>query len=331
MQAGQTAGPIDLSPQAIPAELRVVARQLLEATQRGTLPALPTWCSHKTLRSLAKQGKLEQPPFSAADLAGWLDRAPDRVVRNGNVVIFEHSAATPPHALYWYLEQGAWRLDPLYRPPYVEPQPGDATTENHPISLQEATAGVPGEGDLYVTMATTRGEIRCRLFEAEAPQTVANFVGLARGLRAFKDGTRSDQPAAGIWRRKPFFDGLTFHRVIPGFVIQGGDPEGTGEGGPGYTFADEFAPQVRYLPGSLGMANGGPNTNGSQFFVTLGPTDWLNDRYNLFGHCDDLRVAVDIAAQPTLTAEPSRPVDPVRIQTLRFERRPGPAEAGTRQ
>src|SRR5687767_5628983 len=131
----------------------------------------------------------------------------------------------------------------------------------------------------YAHFDTTMGKFTVELFEAQVPKTVGNFVGLAEGTKEWKD-SQTGQPV----KDKPFYDGLVFHRVIDGFMIQGGDPIGTGTGGPGYKFADEFSPKLRHdKEGILSMANAGPNTNGSQFFITLGPTPHLNDRHSVFG------------------------------------------------
>src|SRR5437016_6534616 len=131
---------------------------------------------------------------------------------------------------------------------------------------------------LYAVFETAHGEITCELFPDHAPKTVANFRGLAEGEKEFVD-EQAHQKA-----KRPYYDGLTFHRVIPKFMIQGGCPLGTGTGGPGYKFADEFTKELRFdRPGRLAMANSGPNTNGSQFFITAAATDWLNDRHTIFG------------------------------------------------
>jgi peptidyl-prolyl cis-trans isomerase A (cyclophilin A) len=131
---------------------------------------------------------------------------------------------------------------------------------------------------LYAVIETTLGEITCRLFPEQAPNTVENFVGLARGTKQFKD------PKTEQLVTRPFYDGLIFHRVIPDFMIQAGCPLGTGRGGPGYVFEDEFARGLAFdIPGKLAMANAGPNTNGSQFFITVKPTPWLDHRHTIFG------------------------------------------------
>jgi len=135
-----------------------------------------------------------------------------------------------------------------------------------------------GAGDLYAVFQTSRGNIVVKLFEKDAPKTVANFVGLATGKQEWVD------PRSGQKSKAKLYDGTSFHRVIPQFMIQGGDPLGTGTGGPGYRFEDEFQSGRKFdRPGLLAMANAGPNTNGSQFFITEVATPHLNDRHTIFG------------------------------------------------
>jgi peptidyl-prolyl cis-trans isomerase A (cyclophilin A) len=145
-----------------------------------------------------------------------------------------------------------------------------------------AYAGAPrlreGHGELYATIHTSMGDIIVRLFQKDAPNTVANFVALARGTREWLD------PKTRKWVKRPLYRGVICHRVIPNFMIQCGDPEGSGAGGPGYSFADEFKPNLRHdRPGILSMANRGPNTNGSQFFITEVAAPNLDDHHTVFG------------------------------------------------
>jgi peptidyl-prolyl cis-trans isomerase A (cyclophilin A) len=134
------------------------------------------------------------------------------------------------------------------------------------------------KGPLYATLKTTMGDIVVQLFDDKAPKTVANFVSLATGTREWIDPKTQEKV------KRPLYNGTIFHRVIPGFMIQGGDPIGNGTGGPGYRFEDEFNPDLRHTKGGiLSMANAGPNTNGSQFFITLAPTLHLDNRHSVFG------------------------------------------------
>jgi len=166
----------------------------------------------------------------------------------------------------------------------------------------------------YAIFETSQGSIVIKLLEKEAPKTVANFVGLAEGTREFTN------EKTGQKEHRPFYDGLIFHRVIPQFMIQGGCPLGSGTGGPGYKFADEFHPSLKHSkPGRLSMANAGPNTNGSQFFITVAETPWLDNRHTIFGEIvEGQDVANKISNVPRDAND--RPRTPVTIQTLRIER-----------
>jgi peptidyl-prolyl cis-trans isomerase A (cyclophilin A) len=166
----------------------------------------------------------------------------------------------------------------------------------------------------YAVFETSQGNIVIRLLEKEAPQTVANFIGLAEGTKEFAD------PRSGQKTKRPFYDGLVFHRVIPDFMIQGGCPLGTGTGGPGYQFADEFHASLRHsTPGKLSMANSGPNTNGSQFFITVAATPWLDKRHSIFGEVvEGQDVADKISKLPRDSSD--RPRTPVTLQHVRIER-----------
>ena len=169
--------------------------------------------------------------------------------------------------------------------------------------------------DLQATLKTNKGDITINLFPNHAPETVENFVGLAEGTKDYNaDGGKSSGP---------YYDGLGFHRVIEGFMIQGGCPIGTGTGGPGYDFKDEFHPELQFdRPYLLAMANAGPGTNGSQFFITVGPTPHLTRRHTIFGEVDDQdsRQVVDAIAT-TATDPRDRPLDPVVIETVEIAKR----------
>jgi len=168
---------------------------------------------------------------------------------------------------------------------------------------------------LYATFNTSEGTIVCRLFEQDAPVTVKNFVELAEGTRAWTD-SRSRQKSTS-----PLYDGTIFHRVIPSFMIQGGDPEGTGMGGPGYKFQDETkgSPHKFDVPGKLAMANSGPNTNGSQFFITVAPTLWLTGNHTIFGEViEGQEIADKITAVPRNRQD--RPLKDVVLNSVKIER-----------
>ncbi len=158
--------------------------------------------------------------------------------------------------------------------------------------------------EIYAAFDTTQGKFKARLFADKAPKTVENFVSLAEGTKT----------------GKPFYDDTIFHRVIPDFMIQGGDPEGTGRGGPGYRFADEFHAELKHTkPGLLSMANAGPNTNGSQFFITVAPTPWLDNRHSIFGEVTEGYDVVKKISEVPRGAQ-DRPVQEVRINSVKIER-----------
>jgi peptidyl-prolyl cis-trans isomerase A (cyclophilin A) len=176
---------------------------------------------------------------------------------------------------------------------------------------------------------TTAGTLRCTLFEKQTPETVANFIGLANGTRDWKN------PVSGSKKHGvPLYDGTIFHRVIPNFMIQGGDPAGNGSGDPGYKFKDEIVPTLTFdRPGRLAMANSGPATNGSQFFITEVPTPHLNGKHTIFGQCDDASVALvkqiaRMAVDPS-NDKPFRPIKIKHISIVRGTVAASPAKPGT--
>lgn len=166
------------------------------------------------------------------------------------------------------------------------------------------------------TLKTNVGDIKVDLYDNHAPKTVANFVGLAEGTKEYTD-PNTKQAGSG-----PYYDGVIFHRVIDGFMVQGGDPTGTGRGGPGYQFADEFHPDLHFgQPYLLAMANAGPGTNGSQFFITLSPTPHLNGRHTIFGIVadEDSKAVVDQIGK-TQTGPMDRPVNDIVINSVSIEK-----------
>jgi peptidyl-prolyl cis-trans isomerase A (cyclophilin A) len=167
--------------------------------------------------------------------------------------------------------------------------------------------------DTYATLETSKGPIRVRLFPDTAPKTVENFIGLATGTRSWRN------PATGAQEQGPLYEGTVFHRVIPNFMIQGGDPLGTGRGGPGYQFEDEVDGPRRFdRPGYLAMANAGPGTNGSQFFITQVPTPWLDGKHTIFGEVVEGMEVVDAIAK--VQTDPSdRPVEELRLERVTID------------
>ncbi|WP_017595399.1 peptidylprolyl isomerase [Nocardiopsis potens] len=163
-------------------------------------------------------------------------------------------------------------------------------------------------------LKTNKGTITVRLFGDKAPETVENFIGLAEGGKQWIDPT-TGKPSNG-----KLYDGTVFHRVIENFMIQGGDPLGNGRGGPGYKFKDEFHPSLRFdRPYLLAMANSGANTNGSQFFITVGTPDWLNDRHTIFGEVVEGAEVVQAISEVQTNAQ-DRPVEDVRIESVEIVR-----------
>lgn len=174
-----------------------------------------------------------------------------------------------------------------------------------------------GSSEPVAVFDTTAGKLRCTLFEKETPVTVANFIGLATGTKDWKNPV-SHVNKHGV----PLYDGTIFHRVIPNFMIQGGDPAGNGSGDPGYTFKDEIVSTLTFdRPGRLAMANSGPGTNGSQFFITEVPTPHLNGRHTIFGQCDQASIAlVKQIARMASDPRDNRPFHPVKISRVTIEK-----------
>lgn len=215
--------------------------------------------------------------------------------------------------------------------PSPDPSPASRAAKTDPPPSQPAATGgdvrkptkddlaaytkdIPGNGKLVATIETSMGAFHCELFGDKAPMTVANFVGLATGKKPW-----TNPKTGSVETGKPYFEGLTFHRVIPGFMIQGGDPTGTGAGGPGYSFQDEFADGSTMGPGALAMANAGKGpdgggTNGSQFFIMEGSRPDLVGRHTIFGQCKEVDLVKKITGVPR--GPDDKPNSPVTIQKV---------------
>jgi peptidyl-prolyl cis-trans isomerase A (cyclophilin A) len=185
-----------------------------------------------------------------------------------------------------------------------------------PDAPQATAAAMVQPNGPRVVMDTSMGRITCQFYQKQAPKAVANFIGLAEGTKDWTDPTTHKK-----MHNKPLYNGTTFHRVIPEFMVQGGDPTGTGMGDPGYTFDDEFDPNLNFdRPGRLAMANSGPNTNGSQFFITEQAYDSLNQHYTLFGQCDDSSVLVVKTIARVQRDSDDKPLEPVVLKKVTIVR-----------
>ena len=200
-------------------------------------------------------------------------------------------------------------------PTNTAPPSGDDVRPPVAADLAEYTKDLKGNGKMVATFETTMGAIHCELYPDQSPMTVANFVGLATGKKPWlnpKTGT--------IEKGKPYFDGLIFHRVIAEFMIQGGDPLGVGRGGPGYQFGDEVQNGLKMAPGVLAMANAGPGTNGSQFFITEVSPDHLNGKHTIFGQCKELDIVKAMGRVPQDAGnKPNTPVVMNRVTVSKMQ------------
>jgi len=203
------------------------------------------------------------------------------------------------------------------------PPPGEAAAAPAPsgdvrpptaADLAEYTKDLPGKGPITATIETNLGTFHCELFADKVPMTVANFIGLATGKKPWKN-----VKTGAVEKGTPFYDGLIFHRVIPEFMIQGGDPMGRGTGDAGYSFEDELKPELRHdKPAMMSMANSGPGTNGSQFFITEKPTPWLDNHHTIFGHCKEADLVKKITRVPV--GPQDRPIEPVVMKKVTIGR-----------
>jgi peptidyl-prolyl cis-trans isomerase A (cyclophilin A) len=209
----------------------------------------------------------------------------------------------------------AQQSTPPQTPPAQTPPAQTPPAELPDMPTSQAPPVIEPTGPTAV-LDTSRGRMTCKLFEKEAPLTVANFIGLAEGTKPWTDPVSKKK-----MKSKRFYDGTTFHRVIPEFMIQGGDPTATGTGDPGYMFADEFDPNLNFdVPGRMAMANSGPGTNGSQFFITEVPTTHLNQKHTIFGQCDQPSLSVVSAIARVQRDPDDKPVQPVILNKVTIVR-----------
>jgi peptidyl-prolyl cis-trans isomerase A (cyclophilin A) len=207
-------------------------------------------------------------------------------------------------------------LVPALAVAFAAPAPAQTSSNDLPDAPQANAAVLIHPNGPTVVMDTSMGRITCQFYEKQAPRAVANFIALAEGTREWADPVTHTKHHG-----KPLYNGTIFHRVIPGFMIQGGDPTGTGMGDPGYAFNDEFDPNLNFdRPGRLAMANSGPNTNGSQFFITEQGYNSLNQHYTLFGQCDESSVLVVMTIARVQRNSDDKPLTPVVLKKVTIVR-----------
>lgn len=311
-----TPPPVGPPGKGVEQPLEQVAARLLQLSETKTMPGLEELLSEGALRKLTGMGPTSQRlPVLPGTLRERLGGRITRVVYQGGRATIVVEGPRMTHTSWFFLENGRWKLELTDSRPLLPPAEGPPDPLNQPISLQEATKGIAGTGPLRAILETTAGTVHCTLFEDKAPRSVATFVGLARGLRASRKVEGGKLMAK--WQKKRFYDGMVFFRTVPGYLAQAGDPLGKGLGNAGFQIEDELDLSLRHdRPGALGLANVGPNTGSSQFYVTVRPAPQLDDRFSLFGLCDDLAVVEKIAQ-----ASPGE----VKIKTVRFERAAGQA------
>lgn len=285
------------SPLAVVATLVVSPLACMGEAKNGDVPAKTATVDVKPARGDTKKADAKLPPKDAkveAKADAKADPGPAKTFSKGQM-------AAPKMSTEEVAAYNAAQGDP-----------------RKAFTLEDALAGdeaLAKPGKLTAIFDTSMGKFECELFEKEAPLTVANFVGLARGVRESYD-KKSDK-----WEAKKFYDGVLFHRVVEGFMIQTGDPTGSGSGGPGYVIVDELDKSLKHdKPGLLSMANRGPNTGSSQFFVTVAATPHLNGKHAIFGACDP-KVPTEISKVKVDARANHRPYEQVSIKGIEIVRK----------
>ncbi len=276
----------------------VVAKALLAASHGKVAelePILSSWVRKSLQSSLGQGGALPMPiTIVQRKLAGG---PLQEVVYQGGraIVLVAHGKALD--ANFFYVENGHWTYDPVHRGVWSPPDPGPQTPENRTLTLADATKGIAGTGELLATLQTSQGPIRCVLHDQIAPLAVANFIGLARGVR----GSAPLYAGKTIppFNNKPYYDGQSFYRTVAGVMIETGDPAERGTGHNGYQIADELDLRLRHdKAGILGMASVGPNTSGATIYLTARPAPWMDDRHTIFGLCGPVATIDAISRAP---------------------------------
>ena len=249
-------------------------------------------------------------PLALACKSGAAPEPEGRNTQGGTAVA---KAAEKPREPAGGQQPTAAKPAPTPPPPAPTVPPAEGDPAKGKFTVEDATQGLPKDGKLVAELDTDKGKLECELYADKAPITVANFVGLARGLRPWKDAKTGD------WVKKPLYDGTPFHRIIKGFMIQGGDPNGNGSGGPGYEIVDEIWEGAKHdQRGLLCMANRGKNTNGSQFFIMDGVAAHLDGGYTVFGKCGPDSV---IEAISTSEVAGDRAVNPPKLKKVTVKRK----------
>jgi peptidyl-prolyl cis-trans isomerase A (cyclophilin A) len=290
---------------------RTSARRVRSGVLRSSAAALAL-ASTLPMLAACNSGKVPEPAPSAKPAA-----ASSTSTAGGSAGAVNKAAVDPAAAAKAAAEKAAAapRREPVFpkvqaKPvAEVKPTPGDPVQGK--FTLDDALKGLPGKGTtLIADVTTSSGKLECQLYADKAPITVANFVGLARGTRPWKKGDK--------WVKQPLYDGTVIHRVIKGFMVQGGDPNGNGSGGPGYEIPDEVWENAHHdQRGLLCMANRGPNTNGSQFFIMDGPAPHLDGGYTIFGKCGPEDV---VKALSSVKIMGDRAIEPTKITKVAVRR-----------
>lgn len=294
-----TEGAPPLAETPLPEVVAHILRIAATGSTKDLAPLLSETARRRMAPGVGSAGSL---PILAGTVTKRLRGPIEKIVYQGGraSVLVRHGKQLD--ATYFYLDQGRWTYDPIDMTQYSEPRPGPVEAPNRLVTLAEATAGLPGAptGTLVAVLDTTAGTIHCVLHDKQAPKTVANFVGLARGLRGI--ASVQDGGLTAPLEKKPLYQNIPFYRTVSGLLAETGDPVARGTGPAGYQIADELDLRLRHdKPGVLAMASRGPNTSSSAFYLTAKPAPGMDDRHTIFGLCDDQAVIEAVTRAPVGT------------------------------